>query len=113
MNLGFRLHGTEGDLEILEAEPHLRIRRKGSSAWETVAAKGNLHNADHDPMRAVMRDITDGLEKGATPELSADRALRATEVIYAWFESALRRRTIELPLGPTTNGYRTVAAATE
>jgi len=32
-------------------------------------------------------------------------------VIYAWFESALQRQTIELPLKPTSTSYLTVAAA--
>jgi predicted dehydrogenase len=111
MNLGFRLHGTEGDIEILETDPHLRIRRKGRSTWQVVKTKGNLHSADNDHMKAVVRDITDGLSRGKKLELSVDSALRATEVIYAWFESALQRQTIELPLKPTSTNYLTVAAA--
>lgn len=111
MSLGFRLHGAAGDMEILDTEPHLRIRRKGRSAWQVVKAKGNLHSADSDHMKAVVRDILDGLKKGKKLELSVDGALRSTEVIYAWFESALRRQTIELPLKPTSTNYLTVATA--
>ncbi len=111
MSLGFRLHGTEGDIEILDAEPHLRIRRKGRSTWQAVKVKGNLHDAGDVHMKAVMRDITDGLSKGRKLELSVDHALRATEVIYAWFESALQRQTVELPLKPTSTTYLTVATA--
>ncbi len=113
MVLGFRLHGTEGDIEILDKTPHLRIRRKGRSAWETIEVEGSLHDADSEHIKTVMREITDGLAKGRKPELSVDRALRATEVIYAWFESALRRQTIELPLKPTSTTYLTVAAASD
>ena len=111
MNLGFRLHGTGGTMEILETKPHLRLWRQGGSDWRTVKVAGDLHTAGTDHMRAVMRDIAAGLGRGRTPELSVDRALRATEVIYAWFESALQRRTIELPLKPTSTNYLTVAEA--
>ncbi|HCE44791.1 MAG TPA: gfo/Idh/MocA family oxidoreductase [Lentisphaeria bacterium] len=111
MNLGFRLHGTEGDIEILETEPHLRIRAKGRSTWQVLKVKGNLHDAKNEQMQAIMKDITDGLSKGRKMEISARHALRATEVIYAWFESALTRQTIEFPLKPTGTSYATVAKA--
>ncbi|HBC88227.1 MAG TPA: gfo/Idh/MocA family oxidoreductase [Lentisphaeria bacterium] len=112
MNLGFRLHGTKGDIEILEAEPHLRIKGKGKSTWQVVKVKGSLHDAKNENMQAMIKDITDGLGKGKEPEISVRRALRTTEVIFAWYESALKRQTIELPLKPTTTNYAAVAKAT-
>ncbi len=111
MNLGFRLHGTDGDIEIMETVPHLRIKRKGRASWQTVKVKGDLHGAGNDHMKAVMKDITDGLGKGKKSELSVDRALHATELVYAWFESALKRQTIELPLPPSSTSYLTLAKA--
>ncbi len=112
MNLGFRLHGTEGVIEILEPEPNLRIRAKGKSSWQIVKVPGHLHGCpENGHMKLVMKDITDGLGKGKEPELTFKRALRATEVIYAWYESALKRQAIDLPLKPTTTNYLTVAKA--
>ncbi len=113
MSLGFRLHGTDGDIEILESEPRLRIRAKGKSSWQVVKVPGHLHGSpDNEHMKLVMKDITDGLSKGKVPELTVKRALRATEVIYSWYESALKRQVIELPLKPTTTNYAAVAKAT-
>jgi predicted dehydrogenase len=112
MNLGFRLHGTDGEIEILETEPHLRVRAKGQSAWHVEKTTGNLHGVEgNEHIKAVIKDVTDGLSKRKEPELSVKRALRATEVIYAWYESALKRQAVELPLKPGAANYTAVAKA--
>ena len=50
------------------------------------------------PMPGVFKDLVDCLEDGREPELSADKALRATEVVFAIYESSRRRARIDLPL---------------
>ena len=43
-------------------------------------------------------DLVDALKTGREPELAARRALRATELIFATYESSRRRGRIDLPL---------------
>ena len=43
-------------------------------------------------------DLIDCLESGAEPRLSARKALQATELIFATYESSRRRGRVVLPL---------------
>jgi pimeloyl-ACP methyl ester carboxylesterase len=43
-------------------------------------------------------DLIDALKTGREPELSGHRALQATELIFATYESSRRRARVELPL---------------
>ena len=49
-------------------------------------------------MIGVVRNALDCLESGAEPELSHRKALRAGEVIFAFYESVRRHARVELPL---------------
>ena len=50
------------------------------------------------PMTGVVRNALDCLETGAEPELSHRKALRASEVLFALYESARTHRRVTLPL---------------
>lgn len=43
-------------------------------------------------------ELVEALEAGREPELSGRRALKATELIFATYESSRRRGRVELPL---------------
>ena len=45
------------------------------------------------------------LESGHEPELSLDRALRGTEIIFAMYESCRRRARVDLPLQIPDNPF--------
>ena len=49
-------------------------------------------------MAASIADALDALKEGREPETSGARALKATELIFATYESARRGRRIDLPL---------------
>jgi len=98
MHLGFRLVGSDGIIEVHDAEPHLRVRAKGSSLWKKPKVDGGLHSSKHPFMGDVFADITNALATGAEPQLAAARALRATEVIFSVFESSRKRARIDMPL---------------
>jgi hypothetical protein len=49
-------------------------------------------------MAGVVRNAVDCLESGAEPETSYQKALRASEIIFAFYESVRRRARVELPL---------------
>jgi predicted dehydrogenase len=93
-----RLIGEGGVIEILFDAPWLRIRRHGQADWEVVDTGENIH--DDKAIYRGIADILECLETGAVPQLASERALRATEIIFATHESARRRGRVDLPLPP-------------
>ena len=94
---GNRLIGTEGMMEVFPKEEiPLRIRGKGQSEWEVLHVQ-EYNFLPENSKRAVL-DLIDALKTGREPELSAQRALQATEVVFATYESSRRRGRVDLPL---------------
>ncbi len=100
-----RLIGTQGEIEVgvmpaSQGErpgPALRVRRAGAAGWEVIdTGKETLHGPGY--IDRAIADLIDALEKGREPELSARRALNATEIIFAAYESSRRRGRVDLPL---------------
>ena len=96
-----RLIGTEGTIEVGPKNddggdfPALRIRRDGSG-WEDVETEDGLHGWEFVD-RAIAENVR-CLREGERPELEAENALNATELIFATWESARRRGRVDLPL---------------
>lgn len=90
-----RIVGTEGTVEVNGTAADLRIRQDGE--WQVVDPSG-ASGATENPMVGAFGDVADGLETGEPPELRAERALNATEVIFGVRESARRRGRVEFPL---------------
>jgi predicted dehydrogenase len=104
-----RLVGSEGVIEITpggKAEHPLRLLRGG--AWtdpqRTVGVPASQHTV------ASVQNLVDCLESGDEPELSSHRALRATELIFATYESSRRRGRILLPLDVDDSALLTMLA---
>jgi UDP-N-acetylglucosamine 3-dehydrogenase len=100
-----RLVGTRGTIEVgvLPSEqggpagPLLRIWRLGASGWEVVdCGDENLHGPNY--IHRAIADAIDALQTGREPELSARRALNATELIFGAYESSRRRARVDFPL---------------
>jgi UDP-N-acetylglucosamine 3-dehydrogenase len=98
MECGNRLIGTEGAIEVgVRDGPEVRLRNvETGSQWQDLDVGGRIHGHDHDV--AAIRDLVDALKTGREPELSARKALQATELIFATYESSRRRGRVELPL---------------
>ncbi len=94
-----RLIGSDGTIEVcLGDRPPLRMWGKGQSAWQAVDVP-DIESSDlGDPIRLGVLDLIDALKSGREPELSARRALQATELIFATYESSRRRGRVDLPL---------------
>lgn len=93
-----RLTGERGEIEIGFDAPWLRIRRAGQADWEIIDTGENIHDD-----QAIYRGIAEllaCLDTGAVPQLASERALRATEIIFATYASAGRRARVDLPLPP-------------
>lgn len=96
-----RLVGTEGVVEIgHSADVPLRWFGPRSQSWQSVPVN------DVSPGVALTRlgihDLVDSLQDGREPELSGARALRATEALFATYESSLSRRRVDLPQAGST-----------
>ena len=95
-----RLVGTDGVIEVGpsgEADlPPLRIRRAGDEDWETVETEDGLHGWEFVD-RAIAENVR-CLRENEAPELRAENALNATELIFATWESSRQHGRVDLPL---------------
>jgi predicted dehydrogenase len=91
---GMVLLGTEGRIEVaVSGGTTLRVRRFGqpTEEWPQLPLT-------QDATVLSVLNLLECLESGREPELSSRRALRATELIFATYESSRRRARIDLPL---------------
>lgn len=115
VNAHHRLVGSEGVIELggwQEGAPALRLRRFGSAEWETVDCGGEDMHGPGFIDRAIA-DVIGALQEGRESELNADNALRATELIFAAWESARRRGRVDLPLQIDDNPLEAMVASGE
>jgi UDP-N-acetylglucosamine 3-dehydrogenase len=95
--LSTRIVGTDGMIEAALRTAPLRVWARGGNQWETVELEGD-NSLEGTVARGVV-DLVEALRDGREPELSAQKVLRATELIFATYESARRGGRIDLPLG--------------
>ncbi|MCX7799237.1 MAG: Gfo/Idh/MocA family oxidoreductase [Fimbriimonadales bacterium] len=91
---GVRLHGTKGFFEATWDGDIQRAVVYDEPDWRPQAP-----TTGHDEtMRRVVADALDAAERGTEPELGWRKALRASEILFALYESMRRRERVELPL---------------
>ena len=91
-----RLIGTKGIIEVGVGNVHLRIRQD-QGEWKNIDTAGeHLHGPGY--IDRAIADVVTSLEARIESELSARRALNATEIIFAVYESSRRRGRVDLPL---------------
>lgn len=94
-----RLYGSDGTIElVLGQNQGVRYWGGGMSRWENVPDPFEAGGDMAEPVTLGVLDLVDALCSGREPELAGRRALRATELIFATYESARRRARIDLPL---------------
>ena len=92
-----RLIGTDGIIELNVPDgPSLRVMSKGAADWEAPDLKGVVPPGDDTTLATL--DLIDCLKTGREPVLSGRKAMQATELIFATYESSRRRARIYLPL---------------
>ena len=97
---GLRMIGTEGIIDVgVDNNTNLRVKGKGDADWVIIPDTEGLHG-DENVKRGVI-DLVDALLTGRRPELSVYNAMRATELIFATYESSRSHRRIDLPLQST------------
>jgi predicted dehydrogenase len=94
---GNRLIGSEGVIEVgVQDGPVLRYKNLETGGLWREIDEGSLHGPNH--FDAAIQDLADALKTGREPVLSARKALQATELIFATYESSRRRQRVDLPL---------------
>jgi predicted dehydrogenase len=106
-----RLIGAEGVIEVHDQQPHVRVRGRGDDRWRAIDTPEGLHG--NQAIDAGIADLVHALEQKREPELSARKALRATEVIFATYESSRRRGRVDLPLTNEDSPLQSMLAAGE
>lgn len=92
-----RIVGTDGTIEVdVSQEEPIRLWGKGETQWAPVEIEGGIHGMES--VAKGVHDLIDALKTGREPELSGRKALQATELIFATYESSRRRARIDLPL---------------
>jgi UDP-N-acetylglucosamine 3-dehydrogenase len=92
-----RIIGSKGRIEVeVSKGPRLRMLREGTGEWEMPALDGIVPPSG-DTVLSIL-DAIQCLETGAQPTLGSPNALRATELIFATYESSRRRARVTLPL---------------
>jgi UDP-N-acetylglucosamine 3-dehydrogenase len=97
-----RLIGREGVIEVgvplgEGRRVPVRVKGRGDAEWRVPDISGD-GPGPRGSVAAATADMLRCLEAGGEPELSATKALRATELIFATYESARRRARVDLPL---------------
>jgi predicted dehydrogenase len=94
MGAGVRLFGTKGFIEVGwdgEIGSHAVY---DDPSWQPETPKPE----PNEQMIGVVRNAVDCLASGEEPELSYKKALRTTEILFAFYESVRRRGRVCLPL---------------
>lgn len=110
-----RLIGTHGTIELgYSQEIPLRMWGKGQSDWQTIDVGEGLHGTGLGDLVAIgVHDLVDALKYGREPELSGHRVIKATELIFATYESSRRRARVDLPLDIDDSPMHAMVAAGE
>ena len=94
-----RLIGTEGVIEVGVRGTYnetVRVLNGAGSGWHEAKTAGAGHFEE--AIAAGIADLVACLTSGHEPELSVNKAIRSTELIFATYESSRRRARINLPL---------------
>ena len=110
--LSNRLVGSDGVIEVMLGTTSIRVRGKGDADWCDVQVAQEAQENLSEVVGLGVLDLIDALKTGREPELSARRALRATELAFATYESSRRGGRVELPLEPLESPFPGVVPST-
>lgn len=102
-----RLIGTKGIIDVGGGGAPIRILREGAE-WQQPDLSGLAPERDATTLSVL--DLVHCIKTGREPELSGRKALQATELIFATYESSRRRAKIHLPLTTEDSALLTMVA---
>ncbi|MBD3183503.1 gfo/Idh/MocA family oxidoreductase [Candidatus Poribacteria bacterium] len=96
-NCSNRIIGTKGMIEVeVRNGPSCRFKNEDKAGWQVADLKGVVPPGGDTTLSVL--DLIDCLKTGQEPVLSGRKALQATELIFATYESSRKRARINLPL---------------
>ncbi|HLK60018.1 MAG TPA: Gfo/Idh/MocA family oxidoreductase [Chthonomonadaceae bacterium] len=96
-NCSNRIIGEKGIIETeVHKGPRVRILREGGSGWQAPDLTG-IVPPKGDTVLSIL-DAIDCMQTGRVPTLNSHNAMRATELIFATYESSRQRAMVKLPL---------------
>jgi predicted dehydrogenase len=107
-----RLVGSDGVIEVSLGTTSIRVRGKRDADWRDVQVTQEAQENLSEVVGLGVLDLIDALKTGREPELSGRRALRATELAFATYESSRRSGRVELPLEPLESPFPGVVPST-
>lgn len=96
VNCHHRVIGSNGIIELKNGGPVLRVLAAGKPWAEYDCDGESCHGPDF--IARCMADVVDAIKTGRDSMMNSKNALRATEQIFACWESARRRGKVTLPL---------------
>ena len=111
--LSNRLIGSEGTVDVILGAKSIRVWRKGDADWHDIQVISGESDALGEIVPQGVLDVIDALKTGREPELAARHALRATELIFATYESSRRGGRINFPLEALESPFPGVAVSTK
>jgi UDP-N-acetyl-2-amino-2-deoxyglucuronate dehydrogenase len=96
---GVRLYGTEGFIEVMWDGQIIRGVNYKDPSWSPEMILSSMS----EQMKAYVKHAIDCLETGIESEVSHQKALRASEITFAVFESVRQHARVELPLTGVTD----------
>ncbi|WP_274654485.1 Gfo/Idh/MocA family protein [Paenibacillus humicola] len=102
---GVRVIGEKGFIEVFWDGEFRQAAVYADPSWKPPV----IELQPGEQMIGLVRNALDCLETGEEPELSYKKALRAAEIIFAFYESVRRHARVALPLeGVTDNPFITM-----
>lgn len=105
---GVRVTGSDGFVEVMWDGQIRRAVVYSDPAWKFPP----VDEVPDEQMIGLVKNALDCLESGAEPELSYKKALRANEILFAFYASAQRHERVALPLtGVSGNPFHEMLAS--
>ena len=101
MQTGVRVIGTRGFLEVAWDGEFGAAVLYDDPDWKAPP----IDDPQEDTMVAVVREVIDSLRARRQSQLDYRKTLRATEIIFALYESVRRRARVELPIEIRDNPF--------
>ena len=109
MGFSNRLIGTKGIIDVGGRGTPIRMLREGGDGWEEPDLSGLVAESDATTL-SVPRPGSRCKDGGREPELSGRKALQATELIFATYQSSRQRARVDLPLTVDDSALLTMVA---
>ncbi len=107
MYTGVRVIGEKGFIEVEWDGGYLNSAVYADPSWKPE----KYEHVGEETMAAMMKDFVDSYENGTEPEIDYKKGLRATEIIFAFYESVRQNSRIELPIDIDDNPFVTMLEA--